>query len=529
MSGNSTPRPARGRRRDRAMRFDSRARTLAAVFFTVALGACFVFGPDTRPVTGDNQTFFYMAERAASGVPPHVSNINHKNALSVLLSGAAIAVGRAGGTGDVRPARALTMMLTAATVAMVYLLALALTRDRAAAFLAALVMLGFADFLGQGAVGFRPKTFMAFFMVAALLAATTRRTAMAAALATMSFLCWQPAGVVLAALAAEAWGDDDRRGRLAAIAAGACIPLLAYQAYFVWHGAVGTQIYQEYFMATDTGGHRFPGLGETLSFILRMGHEGWDSSDVIPVFLLVGIAWLAASALFGRSRLPARMSERPGLLATAVTATGAVVFTFIDHQAWPDLFFIQAFVAIAAGAGIMAIVAHFIEESDTPRRSLAVAVVALLLATTAVQRVNGFSRTRSSLAEQYDLVRQVDVLREDHGSVWVIGCLHLLALARQENHVPIGILIDPRVRAYARSLAENGEYEPLDAEGRMPGVILASRGGEPRVIPWLRKRYRRVTNDSFDAHHIRIWVERDPADEQAERARKTRGAGLDPL
>src|SRR5262245_17270267 len=102
-------------------------RALPALFFVVALPICALGYRVTRtPIAIDNQTFFYMAERAASGVPPHVSVINHKQALAHLLSAAAIAAGRHFGIDDVYAARTLSIAVGATTVAGTCALALRL-------------------------------------------------------------------------------------------------------------------------------------------------------------------------------------------------------------------------------------------------------------------------------------------------------------------------------------------------------------------------------------------------------------------
>ncbi|MFN2377191.1 MAG: hypothetical protein ABR538_11685, partial [Candidatus Binatia bacterium] len=72
-----------------------------------------------RPLRADNQLYFFMAERAASGVPPHVSHVDSKNQLGVLVTAAAIAGGRAVGADDVVASRVVSIAAAAAAVALV--------------------------------------------------------------------------------------------------------------------------------------------------------------------------------------------------------------------------------------------------------------------------------------------------------------------------------------------------------------------------------------------------------------------------
>jgi hypothetical protein len=65
-----------------------------AVLFGLALWLLRLYEPFDRPITIDNQLYFYVAERVAAGVPPHLSLVDHKHALSAMLSGWAMWPGR---------------------------------------------------------------------------------------------------------------------------------------------------------------------------------------------------------------------------------------------------------------------------------------------------------------------------------------------------------------------------------------------------------------------------------------------------
>jgi len=112
-----------------------------------------------------------------------------------------------------------------------------------------------------------------------------------------------------------------------------------------------------------------------------------------------------------------------------------------------------------------------------------------------------------TIDDQRQLAHEVEELREEYGSVWAIGCPHLLALERRENHVRFGLLIDPRVRAYIKELAGDQAYRPLK-DGKLPAVILDSRGGAGMVVPWMRREYERQEAPEFRRQGIWVWIRR---------------------
>ena len=81
------------------------ARLFGLLAFLLGVVACLTRDPADLPLTLDNQQYFFIAERAASGVPPHVSLFDSKHQAGMLLSAAAIRVGRGLGLGDVHAAR----------------------------------------------------------------------------------------------------------------------------------------------------------------------------------------------------------------------------------------------------------------------------------------------------------------------------------------------------------------------------------------------------------------------------------------
>jgi hypothetical protein len=86
------------------------------------------------------------------------------------------------------------------------------------------------------------------------------------------------------------------------------------------------------------------------------------------------------------------------------------------------------------------------------------------------------------------------LVRKHEGRVWVIGRPDLLAFNHLDNWTSFGMLLDPRVRAYAVERNGGMSYRPL-RDGRMPDVILSARGSLRRYMPWLTKEYEPMQND----------------------------------
>jgi hypothetical protein len=185
-----------------------------------------------------------------------------------------------------------------------------------------------------------------------------------------------------------------------------------------------------------------------------------------------------------------------------------LAFTFIDHQAYPDRYFVQPFIALTNGIVLgfaLTRVVTLVARSEVAKLRASAALFLLgIAALLTVKEPMRFSGHAYTLADQVQLADRVGELRDLYGSVWTVGCPHLLALRREENFDPIGMVLDPRVRDYAASHGEDGVYRPQS--GKMPGVLLTSRGGEGKAFPWLMTEYRRFDDKAFKLHGIVVWV-----------------------
>jgi hypothetical protein len=478
------------------------------LLFLLGLAAAWSNGPLKQPISFDNQVYFYIAERVASGVPPHVSLVDHKHALSSIVSGIGILGGRTLGLSDIVSVRYVSMAFAALVPVGVWMIGFGITRNAIVAHLSAFIVLAFDDFFLQAAMGLRPQVFMAAFMVFALAMLEKRRCLLSGAFAVAAFLCWQPALLVVAGiLVALALGERPVASVLRFLA-GILLVLLPYELYFYLHGALAVQLEQSYRMAGDVTAYKRPTFAESLYFILRDSHWGMGYKILIPGLYLLFITGLAIE-VYARPRAALEV-VRKNPLTTAVVLCGGLTltFTFIDHQAYPDRYFVQPFIAltngIVLGFALTRLLSVVAKSEVAKLRTSAVLFLSGIAALLTVKEPTQFAGHAYTVADQEILADRVGDFREQYGSVWTVGCPHLLALRRESNFDPIGMVLDSRVRSYAASRGEDGVYRPLN--GGMPGVLLTSRGGEGKAFPWLNTEYRRFEDKAFKLHGIVVWV-----------------------
>jgi hypothetical protein len=483
---------------------------LVAFAFVVGLHQTYLHEPLNKPLTFDNQVYYYMAERAAGGVPPHVSLVDHKHHLPAIVSGWSIYVGRLFGADDLLAMRVPSIIGAGVVTACVAWVAAELAGLWAGA-LAMLALLVMPGLFSQAAMGVRPQLFMAAFMMLALAEYGLRRRFWAGVSAVCGFLCWTPAALIGVALALSALLERDRIRAIAALAAGAVTAFLTYELYYLLHGALDEQLRQSFMMAGDLAGYAYNEFHESLQYFLRFG-IGWrrDTSVVLSGAFLAVLALAPFVIAFTPRRAFALARRHPAWPAALVSSYFATGLTFLTHQGYPDMFFVEPLIAVTSGvllAGVAALAARILRHELA--RLAVVAAAAAWLIVLQTHRRNVFWTGGVHLAAQRDLAKQIDFLADDYGSVWAVGCPHLLALGHRENFLPYGLLIDPKVRAYMMRDTEPGKYLPL-RDGKLPGAILTARGGIRAVMPWMTREYRRVMNKSFESHGIQVWVRRPP-------------------
>jgi hypothetical protein len=481
----------------------------AAVAFAVVLAAQFAREPGTLPITLDNQHYYFVAERAASGVPPHVSHFDSKHELSMVLSAAAIRVARALGVSDVSGARAASLLALALGAAALWILARDLSGDALAAWLALGVLMAFDGLLVMGAMGAQPKVFLVLF-AACLGAGLEKRPLLAGTAAAAAFLCWQPALLLLGA-AALALALSRRFLALGGLLLGAAGAAGLYHAAFWLVGALPELVEQVYRFPAGYMTHPPEGLVTHLTRFFR--------ADLGPTaqgaWLLAFVVLLGASAVaaLARPRRVARIArERPGVVFVLLAGAGTLAFTVYDYGTFVDDFFVLPWVALLDGLGL----ARLARRIGRGRPALGLGTALATLAVTgwlaALRPVP--APLGPSLADQQRLALEVRKLLDDGRSVWAVGCTHLLAFAHADNHVPYGFFFRG-MGPYLRARRATGEaWRPL-RDGRMPDVILVARpftGWLPESRQWFEREYRERTPLEFRLQDVRVyWRTQDPS------------------
>lgn len=477
---------------------------LALGAFAAGVAACLVAGPTTVPFLEDNQHYFFMAERAASGVAPHVSNFDPKNMLAVLVSGASIAVGRLAGVSDVVAARVPSILAFALSAFLLAALTLRLTGSRAAAAAAGLALPTFRYLVLSATMGVRPKVFLILFMVAALYAAARRRWAAAGLGGGLAFLCWQPGAVVVVAVLLAMHMAREPLGRLATCAGLAAAPVVAYEAYFLLQGALGPQLTQSYLFPALYMHGELPAPDDAyrmLSWLWTTGY-GWN---VLPLAALAGLAVLGHRLVTNEVGTRDIIRQRPGWTVFVLTMLAAGAFTYYDHQGPPDLFFVLPFVTVLSGVAVEAVVDGL---SELLNGIPSIAVATLLVVPFLVGTAHTVRSVRSSTP--YDLNAQRRLAREvvDSGSkhsVYAVGrTTHLLALEHRGNWLSYSQFF----RGVAGFLRDRGVGSPFVPcrRGRLPTIVLYRPGHRPPGWPgWLDRNYRRHPLPQFTNQGIEVW------------------------
>lgn len=473
------------------------------------------YGPGQVPLLEDNQHYFYMSERFASGVPPHISNFDPKNMLSVIVTGFGIELGRSAGISDILASRVVSLGAFAGGVGLLSLFAYRAVGTATAAVITALA-LGSLHYLPlMVANGSRPKVLLLLFTAASLVFLTRKRWYAATLSAALGFLTWQPALLLLASVLTALWLENGEVRKLGTAVGVAAIPVAAYEGYFAAAGALGEQLTQAYvFPALYMTGGQFEGIPENLAKMRDLWAWGY-SVDVFGI----GLTWLVpavfaaaltvcvarAAAWIDRTDDPwGELRSRPAAVHFTLSMVGALAFTYYDVSGPPDFFFVFPYAAVIIGWAVSTI-ARGVGAGRAPAAgpSLAIGAGALLVLTSAAgareARLHPFD-----LEDQKRLADRVDDWAEAGKGVYAVGTSHLLAFNRTGNWTRYTYFFQG-LPAYLRDRERTSTYVPR-RDGQLPDVILTSRSFPPGWPDWLAEAgYREGRDEAFARQDIRVW------------------------
>ncbi len=455
------------------------------------------------PFLSDNQHYFYMAERTASGVPAFTAHVDPTGALNALIEGAGMALGRALGVGDVVAARLVSITLLAVAVALACRLAAVLTGSTFGGAFAALAVLSAVPFVRHAAMSGQPKVALVAFSLAALLADHTGWAVFSGALAGCVFLSYQPGLVVLAALVVAhlAGGRGWRVALRTCLGFG--VPIVAYEAYFFALGGLRQQIACNVVLPVVY----MHGSLESWPYYRQALGLWWSTYGVGSGVALLAIATWLGQWWTSVRRAGLRSALRTRWLPTHLAGAAMVAYHLYDHQGVPDTFRVLPFVALVAAQGAVAGVSWLRGRAEVMAplaQVVAIGALLFLVAARLPPRPAAFE-----LASQLALGREVASQLGEGGGVWAVGCTHLLAFNHAGNWLPYGFTFRGVVDFLA---AESGRsaFTP-EREGAWPRYILVSRGLPAGSEQWLPAHYDDVTPAGFAAQGIQVFRRRAAA------------------
>src|SRR6185369_9094271 len=296
----------------------------------------------------------------------------------------------------------------------------------------------------------------------------------------------------------------DRRSTWKSVAmliAGALLALGAYEAWFALHGALEAQIHQELLAFGST--HKPIEWHESLWFFVTESRGFEHYPHPLPTLFLVAGAIALLAAVVRPARAFAIVRERPGLFAFWIGGALATTFTFIDHQAHPDMLLAQPYFPVA---GAIASGWIFSWLRHNPGGKIAIGVLtAAFPAWVATEARSDVARAvfnaSNDLESQYAQARLVNLYYDHRGSVWGLGAVHLIGFNHRDNWTPVGNFGRETVELDTRT------WRPLRNE-KMPEIILAGRGLRPGFQTWLMTEYIDITPAVLARDRIRVFSRR---------------------
>ena len=406
----------------------------------------------------DMGVFTYGGLHVLAGIPPYVGIFNSVGPLADLVPALGIWLGRLVDLGPVLSERLLFSVITAASCALVYVLARDVLRSRAAGFVAAATLLTFRSFLVLGAGGPRDKTTMVLFLVATLVLVVRRHWLAAGAGTALATLAWQP--VLLPACVAALVGVAAvRTGRLRAgglFLLGGMIPSAVAVAYFASQHAL--RVAFEGFLLVNLDYTHQPSLIDEPHQILALLVRGYGWTLWLAAAGLVALAVLSVVAL-------ARRPRDVGVLVVGAGGLAAVTWTVLVINGAPDLFVVLPFAAVGVAGAVAAVTAHL-----STRSAWAVAGIVTTAATVAAGSEAVVARNNDLAQQQADVSAVLEAAPTTHGLV-SFNAPEVLALAGRSNLSPFQIFDESK-----------DQYLQHMQPGGLPGYAAWVDGMHPDLI-----------------------------------------------
>ncbi|MGH2828520.1 MAG: hypothetical protein ACRDKF_16285 [Actinomycetota bacterium] len=373
----------------------------------------------------DVAIYSYGAQQVVEGVPPYVSLLNRAGPLAHFVPAVGVAAARAFGFNDVFGMRVLFMLLSVASVCVMYVLARKLFGSRLAGLAGAAALLSFHGFIRYATYGPREKTIMVLLLLCTLLAVANHRWFATGLCVSLATLVWQPVfvvGLAAALSAALSLRRSERISALVRIALGGMVPAALCVIYFVLIGA-----FREFIDAFLLINARYtipaPFMGDPAHRWMKL-QGGYGVSLWVIVVGLVALVILTLVAIRREGwRAPARLP----VAAVGAACLVAVAWTLRDFNSWPDAFPLLP----AAAAGIGGIAKVLIDRLAA--RVAGSLVLAWIVASGAIAVSFSITHQQYELKEQQESVEAMLAQLPPDASIQSIGAPQALVLSRMRN------------------------------------------------------------------------------------------------
>ncbi len=382
----------------------------------------------------DLGVYSYGGQQVADGVPPFVAILNRAGPLAHLVPGAGAWVGQLVGVDDILAMRVTLMLVSVATIMVVYLLGRDLFGSRAAGLASAVALLSCQGFLRYATFGPREKTTMVCLLALALLAMVHQRWGTAGAMIALSTLTWQPvafpaiAGVAVAALLGargEGGGWRGRHARLDAllrIAVGGIIPTAITVLAYALIGRL--QVFLDAFFLINLRYTKQGGIANNPTKIWSVMTSAYGWTLWVLILGILAALVIGLHAALRRTRTTPRGAS---LVGVGVVVLGCVLWSFKAFNGWPDAFFVLPAAAVGIG-GVVAALAPRV-----PVRALSAVVAAWALVATGLTAAQAVENKTQDLDQQRADVDLVMSMLPKDARIISVEAPQALVLSHQTN------------------------------------------------------------------------------------------------
>jgi hypothetical protein len=436
----------------------------------------------------DLAIYSYGAQQVVEGVPPYISILNRAGPLAHLVPAVGVVAARAFGFDDVLCMRVLFMLLSVASVCVMYVLARKLFDSRLAGLAGAAALLSFQGFIQYATYGPREKTTMVLLLLCALLAIANHRWFATGFCVSLATLVWQPVlvvGLAAALSAALALPHSERIHALVRLAVGGLIPATLCVIYFVLAGALS-----EFIDATLLINARYtipvPFMGDPAGSWMKL-QVGYGASLWVVV---VGLAALVVFTFVAIRREGWRAPARLPVAAVGAAGFAALAWTLRDFNGWPDAFVLLP----VAGVGVAGVAKVLADR--LPARVAGSLVLVWVIAAGASAVSYSIAQRRFGLKKQQESVEATLAQLPPDASIQSIGAPQALVLSRMRNPT--------RHQTFKRGLEDyvedtwpGGLSGFARWVGREQPTLISLSGRPPEWIrPLLMAEYRRAGRTS---------------------------------